>query len=349
MTREELVESRRVPWQRLADLLRETERARGLRALAPADIKEISELYRSLAADLMRVRRDKLGADLERYLDDLASRAHNAIYAGGPAENGLKPLDLLLDFPGAVRRNWRLLLLSAALFYVPMFGGGLASYVDESYALALLEPEQLEGFERMYREASKDGRDVNTDSMMTGFYVNNNVGIAFRCFATGIAFGFGSIYLTVFNGLYTGVVIGHLARVGLGEKIFSFISTHSAWELNAIVMACAAGIQMGLALVRTRGRTRLGNLEAHGLELCRQVVGAAAFLGVAAILEGNVSPSALPPEAKYALGVASTALVIGILFFSGRSRPVPADARALLDNPEPSIGEALGLRRRRAA
>jgi uncharacterized membrane protein SpoIIM required for sporulation len=329
MTREELVAARKAPWQRLSDLLQRTERARGARALPPAEIKELSELYRSLAADLMRVRRDKLGADLELHLDDLASRAHNAIYAGSRVGNQFRPIDLVADFPPALRRNWRLLAISAALFYVPMGLAGFASYTDESYALAVLEPEQLDQFEKMYKEADPAKRDVNTDSMMTGFYVNNNVGIAFRCFATGLLFGFGSMYFTVFNGLYTGVVLGHLARVGLGERIFSFISSHSPWELNAIVMACAAGLQMGLALVRTRGRTRLGNLQAHGLELVRQIIGAALFLGVAAILEGNVSPSTLPPEAKYALGVASAAIVFGIVFLSGKNRPIPSDVLEL--------------------
>ena len=52
-------------------------------------------------------------------------------------------------------------------------------------------------------------------------------------------------------------------------------------------------------------------------------------LGVAAILEGNVSPSTLPPEAKYALGVASAALVFGIVFLSGKNRPLPSDVLEL--------------------
>jgi len=44
--------------------------------------------------------------------------------------------------------------------------------------------------------------------MMASFYVYNNVGIAFRCFATGILFGLGSIFFLVYNGLCIGVVAG---------------------------------------------------------------------------------------------------------------------------------------------
>jgi uncharacterized membrane protein SpoIIM required for sporulation len=183
--------------------------------------------------------------------------------------------------------------------------------------------------EKMYRSADPSRRDANTDAAMTGFYVHNNVGIAFRCFATGLTFGLGSMFYLLYNGLFIGVIFGHLARVGLGDKIFGFVSTHSPWELTAIVISGAAGIQMGYALVRTFGRTRIGNLQAHGLELLRQVSGAAVLLLIAALLEGNVSPSAIPLEAKYVLGATGWLLVLMLLAFAGRDRPVPADAIGL--------------------
>lgn len=329
MTREELVKSRQKAWVRLADLLQRASAARGLRLLQPDEIQELSELYRSLAADLMRVRRDRLGADLEEHLDALASRAHNAIYADSGVGNRFRALDLLADFPGAVRRNARFFLLSGALFYGPLIASGFAAFADESYALAVMSDEQLDSMEKMYRAADPKTRDLDTDATMTGFYVHNNVGIAFRCFATGLAFGLGSMFYLASNGLFIGVVFGHLARVGLGEKIFSFVSAHSPWELTAIVIAGAAGIQMGYALVSTRGRTRLGNLQAHGLELLRQVMGAAFLLLIAAAIEGNVSPSMLSVEAKYALGGAGWVMVGALLLFAGGSRPLPADVRVL--------------------
>lgn len=329
MTRDELFRSRQDSWSRLSFLLSRADSSRGVRRLAPAEIRELSELYRSLATDLMRVRRDKLGADLERHLDALANRAHNALYAGSGVGNRVKPIELLLDFPSSVRRNLKFFLIATALFYLPGALAGFAAYVDESYALAVMTTEQLESMEKMYSAADPNNRDANTDAFMTGFYVHNNVGIAFRCFATGLAFGLGSMFYLLYNGLFIGVVFGHLARTGLGEQIFSFVSTHGPWELTAIVISGAAGIQMGYALVSTKGRTRLGNLQAHGLELLRQISGAGVFLLIAALLEGNVSPSALPVTAKYILGVTGWILVFGILFFGGAGRPLPPDVVAL--------------------
>ena len=125
------------------------------------------------------------------------------------------------------------------------------------------------------------------------------------------------------------MVLGHLARTGFGPNIFSFISSHGPWELTAIAISGAAGLQMGWALIATHGRTRLGNLQAHGLELLRQVAGAAAFLTIAAILEAWYSPSGLPNEVKYITGAIGWVAVFSIIGFMGRRRPTPPDVKEL--------------------
>ncbi len=329
MNRDQLVHRRGEAWRRLEALLQQSEGRLGVQSLGPQGIAELAQLYRGIASDLMRVRRDKLGADIERLLDNLASRAHNTLYAGSWAGSRTPLIALLLDFPGAVRRNAGFFWLAFLLFYGPLFLAGFAAYLDEAYALTVLSPGTIEQFEQMYAKGHAEGREANLDAQMTGFYVFNNIGIAFRCFATGIVAGLGPIYFSIFNGLNIGATFGHLIRVGHGENILSFGATHGPWELNAIVISAAAGLQMGWALVVSRGRTRAGNLVAHGLELLRQVAGAAAFLALAAVLEGWYSPSSLPPDVKYASGLLGCVLVTLILVFAGRQRPVPEDVLQL--------------------
>ncbi len=330
MTRDELVRLRGDAWKQLASLLHKCEQASGTRNIGPDGISELAALYRSMAGDLMQVRRDRLGADLERHLDNLASRAHNVLYAGTSVGSKLQLSSLLLDFAPAVRRNLRFVVLACFLFFGTGLAAGTAAYVDESYALAVMNSSQLEGMEEMYKDGH-DGRAADQSAGMTGFYVLNNVGIAFRCFATGILFGLGPIFYLLFNGLTLGVAFGHLARTGQGEHLFSFASTHGPWELTAIALAGAAGMQMGFAMVQTHGRTRLGNLRAHGLELLRQIAGAAAFLVLAAIIEAWYSPSALPVTVKYISGIIGWFMVVGLLTFAGRDRPLPADVRMLTE------------------
>ncbi|MEO1229588.1 MAG: stage II sporulation protein M [Myxococcota bacterium] len=317
-TRQHLVAERGQHWTDLETLVHRAEGVTG--SLSPEEVSTLATEYRGLASDLLQVRRDRLGADLERHLDGLAARAHNVLYSGARRSRGpLSFLELVLDFPGAVRRNLAFFMLASVLFYGPFILGGWAAFVSESYALAILDPTQLQAMEEMYsQEPSRAASGQNAS--MTGFYIWNNVGIAFRCFATGILFGLGSIWFLVFNGLFIGVVFGHLHRVGLGTNLLTFVATHSPWELTAIVMSGAAGLQMGLALVATQGRSRLKSLQAVGPELLRQVVGAALFLMTAAFLEAWVSPSSLPASVKAGIGAAGTLCVVLILVLGGRGR-----------------------------
>jgi hypothetical protein len=48
---------------------------------------------------------------------------------------------------------------------------------------------------------------VDSDVLMFGYYIHNNVSIAFRTFAGGILGGVGSIFFLIYNGLIVGAVL----------------------------------------------------------------------------------------------------------------------------------------------
>src|SRR5204863_402714 len=99
-------------------------------------------------------------------------------------------------------------------------------------------------------------------------------------------FGLGSLFFLIYNGLIIGTVFGFIARLGFGGNIFTFCCGHSPFELTAIVIAGAAGIRMGYALVSTEGRTRVGSLRVHAGDVARLILGAAVMLLIAAGIEG---------------------------------------------------------------
>src|SRR4029079_11181756 len=119
----------------------------------------------------------------------------------------------------------------------------------------------------------------------------NNIGIAFRCFATGVLFGLGSVLFLVYNGLTIGAVAGLVTAAGHGKNLLTFTCTHGAFELTAIVISATAGMVMGYALVDTGRPTRLGSPLSRRRALDRLGMGAALMLLVAAGIEGFWSPS----------------------------------------------------------
>jgi uncharacterized membrane protein SpoIIM required for sporulation len=195
-----------------------------------------------------------------------------------------------------------------------------ATLASAEFAQTILPPGMLAQMESMYEQGFDSGRDLHQNSQMAGFYVLNNVGIAFRCFATGVLLGIGSLFFSLYNGLIIGVVFGWVIRAGHGGNILTFVCGHGPFELTAIVIATAAGLQMGWALVKTNGLTRLGSLRSQARELGYLIIGAAAMLVIAAVIEGYWSPSAVPREIKWLASLLFSLFVTGWLVFGGRKR-----------------------------
>lgn len=324
-TQDEFIARRQPEWTALNDILTV---GKPLHRLPAADISRFSALYRGACADLVHARDVGFTPDLVNYLDGVAGRAHNLLYAAPPYRLGAAWDLVAREFPRALRRNGWFFALGMALFFVPMIVCIIVTILYPDFALQVLSPQQLQGMADMYSEALS-GRDAGTDTGMAGFYVYNNVGIAFRCFATGILLGFGSLFFLLYNGIVMGTVLGHVIAAGHGHNILTFVCTHGTFELTAIAIAGGAGLQMGYALVDTGGRTRLGSLRAQGRDLAIIIIGAAVMLFIAAGLEAFWSPSSVAPPFKWAAAGVFTVLLTLYFSLAGRQpRPRPATLRA---------------------
>ena len=312
--RDAFIAPRRARWDHVEQLL----------DLGAADARQWADLasgYRSVCADLARARSLGLPHDVQAYLDDLAGRAHNQLYSVRPTGLGFGIVrDAVSGFPQELRAQWRFFLLATLLFYVPFFVGAVGSMADPTFAARVLPEAQLEMMQSMYAE--RLGRNAGGDATMAGFYVFNNVGIAFRCFATGALAGLGSVFYLVWNGLVIGTVFGYLNSAGVGAgvggNLLEFTSGHSAWELTGICVSGAAGLRLGWALVVTDGRTVMGSLRRAGPSLYRLVLGTAVLLCVAAAIEGFWSASPIPREVKFVFGFLQWLIVGAWIVLGGR-------------------------------
>ena len=310
--RERFIVAREPAWQRLDALLGQA-RLRGA-----AEWSELGALYRAVCADLSRAQALGLPDDVVRHLDRLASRANHRLYRRTGGVIGPLARALAIEFPRTVRAEWRFVLAAHLLFYGPFLAGLLGPLVVPGFAANVLPEAALAQMESMYADTIERGS--GQDTMMAGFYVWNNVGIALRCFVTGLFFGLGSTFYLIYNGLVLGAVAGFLVERGLGMNLLAFTSGHAAWELTGIAIAGAAGLKLGHALVVTDGRTRAGSLRAAGPALYRLVLGASGLLLVAAAIEGFWSAGPQPLWAKLAFGAAGLAFVVGWLAIAGRTR-----------------------------
>jgi uncharacterized membrane protein SpoIIM required for sporulation len=154
--------------------------------------------------------------------------------------------------------------------------------------------------------------------MMFGFYLYNNIGIAFRTFASGIFVGIGSVFILIYNGVVLGAVGGHLYNAGFGGTFFPFVIGHSSFELTAIVLAGATGVRLGLAVLAPGRTTRSRSLREAARASVPVLYGMTALLVVAAFVEAFWSASAIAPQVRYLAGAAGWAAVLGYLALAGR-------------------------------
>jgi uncharacterized membrane protein SpoIIM required for sporulation len=147
-------------------------------------------------------------------------------------------------------------------------------------------------------------------SGMAGFYIFNNTSIGLRCFAFGMLFGIGGLYITVFNASFLGAAFGHMATVPQGDNFFHFITAHGPLELTAIVLSAAAGMRLGFSLIDTRGLARMASLRRAAKEAMPTMGAAMVMFLLAALIEGFLSPSAAPYWIKATVAVLSAGLLV---------------------------------------
>ena len=319
MNREKFMSQRQQDWQRFEELLRKAEKSRTPK-FDGDEVSEFSKLFRSLSYDLSLVRSRDWGLGISRYLNDLLARGHNGFYRSPPGTLRAVIEFFVSGFPRLFRENLSYFWVALALFVVPGIISGLVVYNDPSLAGRIMTGGQLTMFEEMYSGDRERESGTGMESGMAGFYVYNNVGIAFRCFATGIFFGVGTVIFLVFNSIFLGTVTGFLVATGHSEQFFSFVISHGSFELTAIVISGAAGLVIGHSIVHPGRYTRWDALRIRGLVGVKLALGAGGMLLVAALIEGFWSPSGIPNEVKYAVGALLWVLVIIYLSFAGRTK-----------------------------
>ncbi len=294
----------------------------GLRPSTPVGLEDFPERYRQVCHHLAVAQQRAYTPALVNRLHDLALRGHQALYGQRPGLAGRWAAFLVHGFPRLVRASWRSVLLASLTFGLPFAGLPLLVQRNPEVAFLIEPPQELARYEGMYQpKGDRFGREraADTDLAMFGHYIWNNIRITFQAFATGLLGGLGSVFFLLWNGLHGGAVAGHLTRIGLGSTFWPFVVTHSALELPALVLAGAAGLQVGGALLAPGRRRRLDALRETTAACAPLVYGAAAMDVGAALIEAFWSASAaVPSSVKFTAGGGLWALVLLYFALGGR-------------------------------
>jgi uncharacterized membrane protein SpoIIM required for sporulation len=305
----------RPEWERLEQAC--AKGGRGLAKRTGTEIDDLVRLYLRASAHLAEVRTRYKDPRLEVYLNRVVGDAHSALY-GSKARSWRQALKLFGPrYRESARRTLPFILVAAAIMV--LVSGVVEVWVAGSREAqaGLLPPLARDAVQR----AGGHRPDLGVaPAGLSAFIFLNNVRVALLSFLTGLALGIGSIYFVAQNGLLLGTLAGAYQAAGKAGIFWPLILPHGLLELTAICIAAGAGLRMGWSLIEPGDRTRGQSLVAEARDAVFVMVGVVPAFGVAALIEGFITPSAINHALSITLG-AVVAVVYIVLLFAPLQRP----------------------------
>ncbi|MFD1507353.1 stage II sporulation protein M [Georgenia yuyongxinii] len=278
-------------WDRLEQLSKQ-------RRLTGAEADELVRLYQATAGHLSAVRTAAPDPYLVGRLSALLGLARGRI--AGAHELRLSDVArfFVVSLPAAFYRVrwWTVVVMVAFVALAVVVGAWTAS--TPAVLAGLGSPAELERY---------------ADEAFAAYYSNfpapdfaaqvwtNNAWIAAQCIGLGIT-GVFPVYVLGANAIGVGQAGAIMAAHGDLTVFFGLILPHGLMELTAIFIAGGTGLKLFWTAVAPGRRTRARALAEEGRALITVAVGLVLVLAVSGLVEGFVTPSALPGWAKVAIG-----------------------------------------------
>ena len=285
-------------WTRLAELTRKAGRSAG--RLPAAELDELVSLYQRAGTHLSYARTAFGDPGLESRLSRLVAAAGGVVYGSRPRTLRGIGRFFTRTFPAALWHVRPFLLAATLLMFVP----AAVIAVHLSTNAAALDAVASEAERAAFVQAGTDYYSAQPSAQFASQVFTNNVRVAVLAFGAGIAMCLVSAFILAANGASVGQFVAVFVAAGRGGELFGLLVPHGFIELSAVVVAGGSGLRLGWTIIDPGDRRRGAALADEGRRAVALVMGAAAMLLVAGIIEGFVTGSALPTAVRIALGTA---------------------------------------------
>ena len=312
-------------WQEFEYLVNDLEKSKNKQSSNLIERYKLPKQYRKICNHFAISKQRHYSPVLTQRLHNLVLKGHEQIYRNKTVWIWKLFEFISSIFPNLLRKHYKAFWLAAALFYIPAIAMGIACFKNSEIIYSVMDPISVSGMEYMYDPENRklgreEDRQADTDIMMFGYYIFNNISVGFRTFASGMLLGIGSLFFLIYNGVVIGGVSGYLSQLGFIETFWSFVSGHGSFELTAIVICGMAGLLIAKPIFSPGNLRRADALMLIAKDCIQLVMGAALMLVIAAFIEAFWSPSSfVSTNAKYLVAAFLWAIVIFYLTFAGRN------------------------------
>jgi uncharacterized membrane protein SpoIIM required for sporulation len=187
-------------------------------------------------------------------------------------------------------RYQRTLLFSFIFFIAFTVLGIVASLMEPDFVKMILGAEYVEMTEQNIANNDPFGVYKSGDSFLMFLMIaGHNIKLSLISFASGMLFGFGTLYFLFVNGIMFGTFEHMFAQHHLGIQFFLVVFIHGTLELSALVVESCAGFVLGTALLFPGTFTRLQALKYAAKDAVKIIISLVPIFMIAAFFESYVT------------------------------------------------------------
>jgi uncharacterized membrane protein SpoIIM required for sporulation len=282
---------------------------------ASQDPDELAARFVALTDDLAYAQTFYPNSDTTAYLNQLASRQHQALYKNKPEQSGRFARFWAHELPLMVGRHRRELRWALLVFVVSVLVGGLSAAYDDAFVRVVLGDDYVNQTLANIRRGDpmavyKQGPEAPMFLAITF----NNVRVALLTFALGITGGVGTTFLLFRNGLMLGAFQFFFFRQKVLLASLLTVWLHGTLEISSIVLAGGAGYVLGRGVLFPGTYSRRDSLRRAARESLKLALGVVPVLCIAGFLESFVTRHTEMPVAASLLIIGGSAAFIGWYF-----------------------------------
>ncbi|WP_370295632.1 stage II sporulation protein M [Rossellomorea marisflavi] len=306
MNVKQFIKQHRDDWKRLEELVTALQKKKNASSKV---IHQFNKLYQKAAQNLSYSQTYFPNEDVTQYLNGLVSKSHNLLYNDQLSSGKQIRRFFSTTFIGLLFEQWKAVIVAMALFLIGGIGAFIA-VVDDPLAAYSILPDNM----AQTVDPSTIGQvDGNVDSpTMSGAIMTNNIQVSFLAFAGGITFGLLTTYVMIYNGILVGALAALYTNAGLTYEFWAYIVPHGMIELTAIFIAGGAGLLMGYKLFVPGTLSRGYHLKVQAKRSVQLVLGTIPLFVIAGLIEGFITPSAIPLSLKYGVAIVT---VLGLILY----------------------------------
>ena len=284
---------------------------------APAgyDPDELAARFVALTDDLAYAQTFYPASPTTAYLNGLAGKLHQRLYANKPQRHGRFARFWAVELPLVVARHHRTLAVTALLFLLFTGLGALSAAYDNDFVRVVMGDAYVnQTIENIRKGDPMAVYKQQGETLMFLGITANNIFVALNIFVQGVTLGVGTLVQMFRTGIMLGSFQYFFYHYHLLWTSVLTIWIHGTLEISAVIVAGAAGFVLARGLLFPGTYSRAEAFRASARDGLKMAIGLVPIFVLAGFLEGFVTRHTEMPLAA-SLGIIGTsAAFIGWYF-----------------------------------